>query len=74
VGGGALLCPEIVLKLVLSGFRGLHRWDNDWLAGARLFCGWFVTVLWVVFGFEQSPWQASFAKHSFPLARFWKKI
>jgi hypothetical protein len=62
------------LKLVLSGFRGLHRWDNEWLAGTCLFYEWFVTVLWVVFGSEQSPWQASFAKQSLPLAQFWKKI
>jgi hypothetical protein len=74
IRSSALPCPEIALKLVLSGFRGLHRWDNEWLAGTCLFCEWFVTVLWVVFGFEQSPWQAFFAKYSLPLARFWKKF
>jgi hypothetical protein len=63
-----------VSKLALSGFRGLHRWDNDRLAGTCLFYEWFVTVLWVVFGFEQSPRQASFAKHSLLLARFWKNF
>jgi hypothetical protein len=29
---GALTCPEIVLKLVLSGIRGLSRWGNEGLS------------------------------------------
>ena len=43
-------------------------------ADKRLFYEWFVMALCVVFGSEQSPGQASFAKSSVLLVIFWKKI
>jgi hypothetical protein len=42
--------------------------------GECLFHEWFVVVLWVVFESEQSLRQASSAKQSLFLVRFWKKI
>jgi hypothetical protein len=65
----ALLCPEIMLRLVLGGvswFVSLEQ--RQACAGKRLFYEWFIMAVCVVFGSEQSPRQASFAKHSLPLA------
>jgi hypothetical protein len=63
------------VKLVLSGVSWFVSLEHgQTFTGKRAFYEWFVMALCVVSDFEQSPRQASLAKSSLFIGRFWEKL